>query len=136
MNTKQKLDDDPVLALGELALDTDKNMFKMGDGATAWSELPHISMPEKFNDEDKLRHKLKRMLLLKYFNMLREELGRTVVPSDLTGPEPQEWRVWMSEHGIAYSRPKFEHLKTDLMGSIIYVPKDFADKALALGFMP
>jgi hypothetical protein len=76
------------------------------------------------------------MLLLKYFNMLREELGRTVVPSDLTGPEPQEWRVWMSEHGIAYSRPKFEHLKTDLMGSIIYVPKDFADKALALGFMP
>ncbi len=33
----------PVLALGEMGLETDTNKIKFGDGATAWSSLPYFS---------------------------------------------------------------------------------------------
>jgi hypothetical protein len=33
---------DPVLAAGELALDTDEMLFKIGDGTTAWSSLGYV----------------------------------------------------------------------------------------------
>lgn len=33
----------PVLAQGELALETDTNKFKIGDGATAWNSLPYTA---------------------------------------------------------------------------------------------
>jgi hypothetical protein len=31
---------DPVLAAGELGIDTTLNIFKIGDGVTHWSSLP------------------------------------------------------------------------------------------------
>jgi hypothetical protein len=31
----------PTLAVAELAIETDTNLFKIGDGATAWSSLPY-----------------------------------------------------------------------------------------------
>lgn len=32
---------DPVLADGEMAIETDTNFFKIGDGVTSWSLLPY-----------------------------------------------------------------------------------------------
>lgn len=122
----------PVLAAGELGLDTGTNMLKMGDGVTTWVELPTISMP----DDDKLKNKLKNMLFLKYVNMLQEELGRMIKPSDFDGPEPMGWRTWMDENGMTYSQTAHDHVKLDLTGKPIYIPKEFANKALVLGFVP
>lgn len=34
----------PVLAEGELGLETDTNLYKIGDGATSWSSLPYREM--------------------------------------------------------------------------------------------
>jgi len=34
---------DPVLAVGEPGLDTDLNLFKLGDGTVTWSELPPVN---------------------------------------------------------------------------------------------
>ena len=34
-------DANPVLAQGEIGLDTDNNQFKMGDGNTHWRDLPY-----------------------------------------------------------------------------------------------
>lgn len=37
--------ENPVLADGELCFDTDANLFKIGDGTTAWLELPFVQNP-------------------------------------------------------------------------------------------
>lgn len=37
---------DPVLAAGEIALSTDESTFKIGDGVTAWSQLPYFQNSE------------------------------------------------------------------------------------------
>lgn len=34
---------DPILRIGEPALSIDKNMIKIGDGSTAWSQLSYIT---------------------------------------------------------------------------------------------
>jgi hypothetical protein len=131
----------PVLVAGELALDTNANMLKVGDGVTAWTELPYISSDRwrspGAEEADRPREKLKDMIFLKYVNMLREELGRIVMPSDLTGPEPNGWRTWMERHGLKYLKPTKDHVDVPFMGGeSIYMPRDFADKALVLGFLP
>ena len=36
----------PVLAVGEPGFVTDKNHLKIGDGQTAWNDLPYISKGE------------------------------------------------------------------------------------------
>jgi len=36
---------DPVLAEREMALETDTDKFKIGDGTTQWSELPYAGLP-------------------------------------------------------------------------------------------
>jgi hypothetical protein len=64
---------DKTLVVGESGLDTATNMLKVGDGVTTWAE----------DVEDKRRDELKSMIFLKYVNMLQEELGRIVMPSDL-----------------------------------------------------
>lgn len=35
----------PILAAGELGLETDTQKFKIGDGSTAWSGLSYSSLP-------------------------------------------------------------------------------------------
>ena len=35
----------PTLAAGELAIETDTNFYKIGDGATAWTSLGYSSLP-------------------------------------------------------------------------------------------
>lgn len=35
--------DNPVLAAGEIGIDTDSGEMKLGDGATAWNDLSAIS---------------------------------------------------------------------------------------------
>ena len=37
--------ENPVLAEGELGLETDTNKYKIGDGATAWNSLAYSSLP-------------------------------------------------------------------------------------------
>ena len=34
----------PVLALGEMGVETDTNQFKLGDGATSYNELPYAAV--------------------------------------------------------------------------------------------
>jgi hypothetical protein len=132
----------PVLVAGELGLDTNTNMLKVGDGVTAWAELPYLSSarwcsPGVKEVDDKQKDKLKDMLFLKYINMLREELGRIVMPSDLLGSEPSGWRTWMNEHGLKYSKPNVDHVDIPFMGGrTMYLSKNFAHKALVLGFLP
>ncbi len=38
----------PVLALGEMGLETDTNKFKFGDGSTAWNSLPYVGAGASF----------------------------------------------------------------------------------------
>lgn len=39
----------PVLAQGELGLETDTNKFKIGDGTTAWNLLPYtLTKPDAY----------------------------------------------------------------------------------------
>lgn len=131
MNIIRRLSADKhILAAGEIGLDTELNKLKMGDGTTAWSDLPFLG-----EGKDELKEKLKSMLLLRYVEMLREELGRTIVPSDMYGSEPKGWSAWKDEHGIT-SQPADDHVELPWMRSSIYVPKDFADKALVLDYMP
>ena len=35
----------PVLLAGELGIETDTHRIKAGDGTTAWTSLPYLSMP-------------------------------------------------------------------------------------------
>ena len=35
----------PTLAAGELAIETDTDFYKIGDGATAWTSLGYSSLP-------------------------------------------------------------------------------------------
>lgn len=42
----------PVLAEGEMALETDTSKYKIGDGATAWSSLSYSSLPSNAVTED------------------------------------------------------------------------------------
>lgn len=35
----------PVLLAGELGIESDTHRIKAGDGATAWTSLPYLSMP-------------------------------------------------------------------------------------------
>jgi len=37
--------ENPVLAQGELGLETNTSRFKIGDGTTAWSSLAYIELP-------------------------------------------------------------------------------------------
>lgn len=37
----------PVLRAGELAVDTEKNLYKIGDGKTPWKDLPFAGVPNK-----------------------------------------------------------------------------------------
>lgn len=39
----QWIDADPVLALGEAGIETDTQLWKVGDGTTIWTELPYMS---------------------------------------------------------------------------------------------
>ena len=39
----------PVLVAGEPGFVTDENRFKIGDGVTAWNDLPYIDEGEVFN---------------------------------------------------------------------------------------
>ncbi len=110
----------PVLVAGELALDTNTNMMKVGDGVTAWAELPVLAEGVK----DKLKEKLEKMLFLKYANFRNEASGWL------------SWTNWMSENGITHSQPAEDHLELVFMRRKIYMPRDFADKALVLGFLP
>ena len=36
----------PVLKLGEMGIETDTNMFKFGDGTTAWNDLAYAGKGE------------------------------------------------------------------------------------------
>lgn len=40
--------DNPVLAQGEMGLETDTNKIKFGDGSTAWNSLPYVGAGEIF----------------------------------------------------------------------------------------
>ena len=43
---------DPILAQGEMGLETDTRLFKIGDGTTIWSELeygPLAGIPESID---------------------------------------------------------------------------------------
>lgn len=44
---------DPILAVGEVGLETDTLKFKAGDGSSLWSELPYYSIPSWGEVEDK-----------------------------------------------------------------------------------
>jgi hypothetical protein len=39
----------PVLAAGEIGLETDTNRTKIGDGSTAWNSLPYANSPPADN---------------------------------------------------------------------------------------
>lgn len=39
----------PVLSAGEPCFTTDENRFKIGDGSTAWNDLPYIGEDNVFN---------------------------------------------------------------------------------------
>ena len=41
----------PVLANGEIGIDTDQSQFKIGDGATAWNDLFFIEGVDSVNNE-------------------------------------------------------------------------------------
>lgn len=41
----------PVLKKGELGLETDTSLMKMGDGATTWNNLPYTGASVLTNDE-------------------------------------------------------------------------------------
>jgi hypothetical protein len=38
-------DANPILAVGEMGVETDNNTFKIGDGETAWSDLGYLALP-------------------------------------------------------------------------------------------
>ena len=40
----------PVLRAGELAVDTEKTLYKIGDGKTSWKDLPFMGMPNTLNE--------------------------------------------------------------------------------------
>jgi hypothetical protein len=42
----------PILAEGEIGLESDNRKFKIGDGATAWASLPYIdTLPVDYNQD-------------------------------------------------------------------------------------
>ena len=106
--------------------------MKIGDGKTAWDDLPYLATGFK----DRLTEKLERMLAARYIKIRHEEFSKTKKP--FSGLEPSgwlSWTSWMDEHGISYS-PMDDHVELELMGRPIYMPKEFADKALVLDYMP
>jgi hypothetical protein len=46
------------------------------------------------------------------------------------------WTAWMNGNGISYSQPTEDHAELVLMGRKIFMPKEFTEKALALGYLP